>query len=335
MRHFLLTILYLALLLSPVTPVSADFAAYPELSAIDNHLYGLVEGIGAKLRGFKVSEPASYEAYKRYPFELEFTMSEPERLPELINKLEDLAAADLALRAIALSVSVTAESNRDGKVLVYVMLLGGAVQGPEAAKIARTFPTPALQGLFTSAKFEPAVQRGILNSEIGVWLTNLRISGDSGDIQLTGYSKDFNMFRSSADNLVSASVAGEVVLHSLNRNTYAKHPFQRFDCVVLQKARNPNPRAVLSGIDQILAACDQSSAVFSGIRVAPIIASEAGNEIPVEITFSSIDDAQWNVLKTALAGLKPEGSSLKFIGELQNAGGEGGKSLMLTLAIPN
>jgi|GEM_PF-2113400 len=345
MRQFALVILCLAFWAAALNPVAADFNAYPQFAGVDNFVHELFDRMGAKISNFNVSEPLESGALKRYSFELGFTMSEPEKIPELIRELEGFQGSDIALRASSMVITITAEPRRNGRVIVYSVLNAHLINVPKAEDASKSFPNDMLTAIFKTAKFEPAEQtnskldavlnmkRRGKNDKIDIWLTNLRVSGEDASIQMLGYANAFKTIRSAADGIVASKAAVEVAINTISQTSYSKLPVLQFEALASMKKMNPRPEAVFAGIEGIIGACDTVPGVFSGLRISPAVTSESGDEIPMELSFNAIEDAQWDELKGKLSALTLNGSSLANIGELCTGGKEGEKTVSVTLAI--
>lgn len=317
MRTILFGLLALLILVSSAIPAAADFSAFPGLGAVDTFIDCLLQEFGAKLRCFEVSPPLSNGRASRFFFDLSFTMAEPERLPSLIRAFEAFAGPDLALRVRSMYVATSAESRKDGKVIVAVSLHASLIQAPGAREAWFTFPIGLVAQVLEAAKFEPAGQRRPETGEPAIWLSRLQADPRSLDIRVEGYVQDVGTIRSTFGGLLETKAAASAVVDSMTRATFANRPVFRFAGTLSAKEAIPGSRTMLDAMGRIFEAFAEDPETLAIIRLRAEKRDNASPEIPWEIVVNRLDDGQWGKIKAALSSQPLEGGWFSHISDLQ------------------
>jgi hypothetical protein len=311
-RAFLLGVLFLLF----ATSGFADFGRFSDLKKADDFVYDLLEKFQARVLDFKVSDPLNVEDGQEFPVELGFSFCEPERLPDLIDQLESFKNPDMALRASAVTVSVSAESRPDdGKVIVVCTMIFRLIKSAKAGKFPLNQGREMLTGIFETAHFEPGIQKRAKVDGVNIWLTNLRMDSDNR-IQFTGYASSNQQLISSFKSMIEEKKVPGAGFWTMNANTYSSLPVWRFDATASGSKAHRSFLPVLLALQHLTEAVDSSNAVLSDIRISPAIQMEATIEYPMELSFKEIDEEQWKKLKKQLSSYSSSEIGFKEIGEI-------------------
>lgn len=230
---------------SPVQEeVSPGRTEYQNLRTCLDFVVDNMTSLGLKFSDARVSLAIRSENWYEFPFELGW-MGTQDTMALFLEKLFAYSFADSRVAQGAINISCSAETRKDGQVLLSITsveklmcysgsekdLNGNAAELWSLVSAGNQKSLRAIRSLLKVSTFNPQIRKIKENVEFGLektWLTNFRVDSDNR-VQMTGYGLDPKQVTQLGEELFKSGSFVEVFIHNMTKNIYEKMPVWRFD----------------------------------------------------------------------------------------------------------